>query len=149
MSGSISRLQAISAVTNYKPISEPLNFAETPAKELFGVNVFSPAVMETRLPKAVYKSLKKTIDTSQPLDSSVADVVAFNFASWSCGRAVRLSSAKAPTAVQIRTGPQKILLCIAKRDFLFQNIQAASLKLFRNKKDHLFRKEDEGIMLVK
>ena len=46
MSGSVSRLQAISAVTNYEPISEPLNFAETPAKALFGVNVFSQAVIE-------------------------------------------------------------------------------------------------------
>jgi glutamine synthetase type III len=62
MSGSVSRLQAVSAVTNYKPISEPLNFAETPAKALFGVNVFSQAVMQATLPKAVFKSLKKTIE---------------------------------------------------------------------------------------
>jgi glutamine synthetase len=82
MSGSVSRLQAISAVTNYTPISAPLNFAETPARELFGLNVFSPAVMQARLPKAVYKSLKKTIDSGRPLDSSVADVVAAAMKDW-------------------------------------------------------------------
>jgi glutamine synthetase len=82
MSGSVSRLQAISAVTNYQPISEPLNFAETPAKSLFGVNVFSPAVMQATLPKAVYKSLKKTIESGRPLDASVADVVAAAMKDW-------------------------------------------------------------------
>ena len=70
MSGSVSRLQAISAVTSYKPISEPLNFAETPAKSLFGVNVFSQAVMQARLPKAVYRSLKKTIDSGKRMPQS-------------------------------------------------------------------------------
>src|SRR5678815_5324728 len=82
MSGSVSRLQAISAVTNYKPISEPLNFAETPAKALFGMNVFSQAVMQATLPKAVYKSLKKTIESGKPLDASVADVVAAAMKDW-------------------------------------------------------------------
>lgn len=82
MSGSVSRLQAISAVTNYKPISAPLNFAETPAKALFGLNVFSQAVMQATLPKAVFKSLKKTIETGRPLDASVADVVAAAMKDW-------------------------------------------------------------------
>ncbi len=82
MSGSISRLQAISAVTSYKPISAPLNFAETPAKELFGLNVFSSAVMLSRLPKAVYKSVKKTMDTGKPLDASAADIVAAAMKDW-------------------------------------------------------------------
>ena len=82
MSGSVSRLQAVSAVTNYKPISEPLNFAETPAKALFGMNVFSQAVMQATLPKAVYKSLKKTIESGKPLDASVADVVAAAMKDW-------------------------------------------------------------------
>ena len=82
MSGSVSRLQAVSAVTNYKPISAPLNFAETPAKALFGVNVFSQAVMQATLPKAVFKSLKKTIESGKPLDASVADVVAAAMKDW-------------------------------------------------------------------
>jgi len=82
MSGSVSRLQAISAVTNYKPISAPLNFAKTPAKALFGVNVFSQAVMQASLPKAVFRSLKKTIESGKRLDGSVADVVAAAMKDW-------------------------------------------------------------------
>ena len=48
MSGSTARLQAIAAVTNYKPISAPLNFAETPSAEIFGANTFGTAEMEKR-----------------------------------------------------------------------------------------------------
>jgi len=82
MSGSTSRLQAISAVTNYKPISEPLNFHETSTKSLFGSNVFSVAEMKARLPKEVFKSVKKTIDLGDKLDSTVADVVAGAMRDW-------------------------------------------------------------------
>ena len=86
MSGSTARLNAINAVTNYKPISEPLNFAETPTSELFGANVFSTKVMKERLPKAVYKSLMKTISTGAKLDHSVADVVANAMKDWAIER---------------------------------------------------------------
>ena len=56
MSGSSARQEAISAVTHYKPISEPMNFAESPSGDLFGENVFGLAEMEKRLPKQAYKS---------------------------------------------------------------------------------------------
>ncbi len=82
MSGNNARTQAITAVTNYKPISEPLNFAETPSKELFGVNVFGPSVMRERLPKNVYKKLMKTIEEGEKLDESVADIVAAAMRDW-------------------------------------------------------------------
>ncbi len=82
MSGSSARFDAITAVTNYKPISPPMNFAETPSGALFGANVFGLAEMEKRLPKAVYKSLKKTIERGDKLDISAADVVAEAMKSW-------------------------------------------------------------------
>ncbi|MDB5389016.1 MAG: glutamine synthetase catalytic region, partial [Planctomycetaceae bacterium] len=82
MSGSKARQQAIQAVTNYKPISAPLNFSETPANELFGANVFSLKVMQERLPKNVFRSLKRTIDRGDKLDSSVADAVASAMKAW-------------------------------------------------------------------
>ncbi|MBI1369363.1 MAG: glutamine synthetase type III [Planctomycetes bacterium] len=82
MSGSTARTSAISAVTNYKPISEPLNFSETPSKDLFGCNVFNTAVMRDQLPKAVFKKLMKTIDNGDKLDESVADVVASAMRDW-------------------------------------------------------------------
>ncbi|MGA2259195.1 MAG: glutamine synthetase III [Thermoguttaceae bacterium] len=82
MSGSTSRLQAIAAVTNYKPISPPLNFAEAPSGEFYGSNVFGLAEMQKRLPKLVFKSLKRTIEKGEKLDCSVADTVASAIKAW-------------------------------------------------------------------
>ena len=82
MSGSTARLQAVSAVTNYKPISAALNFAQTPASELFGKNVFNLAIMQQRLPKNVFKSLKRTVDRGEMLDPTVADNVASAMKAW-------------------------------------------------------------------
>jgi glutamine synthetase len=50
--------------------------------EIFGENVFNESVMRTRLPKDVFKSLKRTIDNGEPLDSSVANVVANAMKDW-------------------------------------------------------------------
>ena len=82
MSGNKARLDAISAVINYKPISEPLNFVETPTSELFASNVFNLGVMKKRLPKPVYKSIMATIQKGAPLDTSTADIVASAMKDW-------------------------------------------------------------------
>jgi len=82
MSGIQARLNAISAVINYKPAHAPLNFHETKPTEIFGSNVFNEKVMKDRLPKAVYKSLKKTIELGEKLDASIADVVANTMKDW-------------------------------------------------------------------
>ena len=79
---SSARMAAISAVTNWRPISPPLNFSETPAQELFGANIFSREVMKSRLPKPIYKSLIKTIESGEKLDPSIADVVASAMKDW-------------------------------------------------------------------
>lgn len=50
--------------------------------ELFGSNVFNDTVMRTRLPKASYKTLKKTIDMGLPLDPAIADDVAHAMKEW-------------------------------------------------------------------
>lgn len=86
MSGIQARLNAISAVINSKPLGEPLNFHETSPTEVFGCNVFSDKVMRDRLPKAVYKSLKKTITLGAKLDPTVADVVANAMKDWAIER---------------------------------------------------------------
>jgi glutamine synthetase len=75
-------MNAIAAVTNYKPIEKPLHFSEAPSKDLFGVNVFSDSVMRERLPKAVYKAIRRTIEEGAKLDISVADAVAVAMRDW-------------------------------------------------------------------
>ena len=81
-----ARTAAISAVTNWRPISPPLNFVETPASELFSSNVFSRKVMKKRLPKPVFKAVMKTIETGSKLDASVADVVAAAMKDWAISK---------------------------------------------------------------
>jgi len=54
--------------------------------EIFGQNVFTQDVMRERLPKTVYKNLKKTIDEGLPLDPSIADVVATAMKEWAVER---------------------------------------------------------------
>ena len=58
-------------------MSEAFNVAK-----IFGEDVFNDKVMRERLPKKVYKELKKTIDEGTPLDLSVADVVAEAMKNW-------------------------------------------------------------------
>ncbi|WP_027191627.1 glutamine synthetase III family protein [Fundidesulfovibrio putealis] len=82
MSGIKARLDAISAIINYQPAHAPLNFHDTKPTDVFGSNVFNDKVMSERLPKGVYKSLKKTIAFGEKLDPSVADVVANAMKDW-------------------------------------------------------------------
>ena len=50
--------------------------------EIFGSMVFNDQKMQERLPKATYKALKKTIQNGEPLDLSVANVVANAMKDW-------------------------------------------------------------------
>lgn len=50
--------------------------------EALGERSFSEAVMRARLPKAVFKELKKTIDYGAPLDTAIADSVAIAMREW-------------------------------------------------------------------
>jgi len=49
---------------------------------MFGSAVFSDTVMQERLPKPIYKKLKKTIKEGLPLDADVAEVVACVMKDW-------------------------------------------------------------------
>ena len=58
-------------------MSETVNVAE-----IFGKNVFNEAVMKERLPKSVFKKLKKTIEDGAELDPTIAEVVAQAMKEW-------------------------------------------------------------------
>jgi glutamine synthetase len=81
-----ARMAAISAVTNWRPISPPLNFSETPAHKIFGCNIFSRMEMKSRLPKPIYKSLIKTIESGEKLDPAVAEIVSVAMKDWAIER---------------------------------------------------------------
>ncbi|MHB8111035.1 MAG: glutamine synthetase III family protein [Syntrophorhabdaceae bacterium] len=50
--------------------------------EIFGSNVFNERVMKQRLPKEVYKALRKTIEQGIPLRADIADIVANAMKDW-------------------------------------------------------------------
>ena len=50
--------------------------------DIFGENVFNDAVMQERLPKKVYKNLRKTIEEGKDLDLETADVIAHEMKEW-------------------------------------------------------------------
>ncbi len=54
--------------------------------ELFGSNVFNDVVMRSTLPKEVYKSLRKTIDSGEKIDMSIADSVANAMKDWAVSK---------------------------------------------------------------
>jgi glutamine synthetase len=56
--------------------------------DLFGSMVFNDNVMKEKLPKNVYKTLKKTIKDGKSLDRSVADVVANAMKDWAVEKGV-------------------------------------------------------------
>jgi glutamine synthetase len=72
-------IQAIAAA-NYQ--LQQVNFKKTHMKDLFAENVFSEAIQQERLPKAVFKALQKTIKQGAPLDPAIADTVAAVMKDW-------------------------------------------------------------------
>jgi glutamine synthetase len=83
MSGNESRLQAIYQITNREPMPPK---APKRLEELWASDVFTLGKMQESLPKEVFKSVKKTIQTGQTLDISVADVVAVAMKDWAIAK---------------------------------------------------------------
>ncbi|MBL7187480.1 MAG: glutamine synthetase III [Phycisphaerae bacterium] len=59
-----------------------MNKPVEPVTDVFGSNVFNDTVMRERLPKDVYRSLKRTIEGNEPLDHATADVIANAMKDW-------------------------------------------------------------------
>ncbi|NBD15776.1 MAG: glutamine synthetase type III [Cyanobacteria bacterium] len=83
MSGNAGRVQAINHITNRDAIpTQPPERLE----DIWAENVFDLNKMQASLPKAVFKSIKKTIVTGEKLDSSVADAVATAMRDWAMSK---------------------------------------------------------------
>lgn len=86
MSGSRARFEAVSAAANYKSAGPGFNFKELSSDKLYGKNVFNMQAMKTHLPKDVFKSLKRTIEMGQALDTKIADTVATAMKDWAIAK---------------------------------------------------------------
>jgi glutamine synthetase len=78
------RLTAISSLATLRPTAVAGGLAD--AEKVFGSDVFGYAAMEKSLPKDVFKSLKKTMETGASLDPKVADVVASAMKEWAMAK---------------------------------------------------------------
>jgi glutamine synthetase len=78
------RQAAISAIAANKSVTSQIpNYS---VESIYGINVFSLSVMERVLPKATFKSIKRTIETGAKLDPSTADVVANALKHWAISK---------------------------------------------------------------
>jgi glutamine synthetase len=78
------RQKAVSSLA--KREQAPIIGPDKPPHEIFGTEVFGLAAMRAHLPKAVFRSLKRTMQTGQPLDASTADVVATAMKDWAISK---------------------------------------------------------------
>ena len=54
--------------------------------QIFGANVFSPAIQRQRLPRDVFRRLQQTLARGEALDTSLADAVALAMKEWALER---------------------------------------------------------------
>ncbi len=83
MSGNESREQAVFQITNREPMSVK---KPKPLSKIWATDVFTLTKMEEALSKKAYKSMKKTVETGEPLDPATADVVAAAMKDWAISK---------------------------------------------------------------
>ena len=79
MSKHYRRFTPITAIRDVTPNPDPSPMNIT---EIFGENTLTLETLKSRLPKGVWKELKKTITDHEPLNADVADVVAVVMKDW-------------------------------------------------------------------
>jgi glutamine synthetase len=77
------RVQAVAQVTDRKPLPSKI---PQRLEALWATDVFTLSKMQASLPKDVFKSIKKTIQTGGKLDVSVAGVVASAMKDWAIAK---------------------------------------------------------------
>ena len=89
MSANSIRQQAIQDITNRVPTAvektEPLG-------QIWAEDVFNLARMEWALSKTAFKSIKKTVQTGEPLDPGTAEVVAAAMKEWAVSKGAKFFS---------------------------------------------------------
>src|SRR3954471_4224183 len=83
MSASLNaRYDAINAIARTKHKLDRVDFKSVHVKDLFATNVFNEEVQRQRLPKPVFKALKKKVALGAELDPDDADAVANAMKEW-------------------------------------------------------------------
>jgi glutamine synthetase len=78
---STALLDAVRNITDWERTSRPA--ANRPkATEIFGSLTFNDEVQKRRLPRDVYRALRRTVTAGAPLDASAADIIAAAMKDW-------------------------------------------------------------------
>jgi glutamine synthetase len=80
--GSPASREAVSSIRTWATTEGRKSSPQGRATELFGSLVFSDEVQRARLPKQVYKALRRTVTKGESLDHSAADAVASAVKDW-------------------------------------------------------------------
>jgi glutamine synthetase len=80
--GSAASREAIKAIRDWALTEGRKTATNGRATEIFGSLVFNDEVQKARLPKSVYKALRRTVTRGEALDPSVADAVASAVKDW-------------------------------------------------------------------
>ena len=89
MSANSGRQQAIQNITNRTPVAvSPTDFLG----KIWAQDVFDLGRMEWALSKTAFKSIKKTVQTGEPLDAATADVVAAAMKEWAVSKGAKFFS---------------------------------------------------------
>jgi glutamine synthetase len=83
MTASVFRPEGLPPANGY---TSTVVHAPKAADPRFGANVFGYPAMKNHLPKEVFRSLKKTIETGHHLDPKIADVVAAAMKDWALSK---------------------------------------------------------------
>jgi glutamine synthetase len=86
MSANVSRPEAVASAHGHSTSHLNGRSKPGPTDIAFASNVFGLAAMKTHLPKEVFRSLKRTIETGHALDPKVADVVAAAMKDWALSK---------------------------------------------------------------
>jgi len=72
----------IGEIASSKALSEPQKQSVENLEQTFGANIFSENEMRKRLPKNVFKAVRRTIRNGEKLDPGISDVVAQAMKNW-------------------------------------------------------------------
>jgi len=89
MNGNTSRLQAVDNITSRSPAA--VEKTES-LEDIWAIDVFNLAKMETALSKGAFESIKKTIQTGDALSEETAEEVATAMKDWALSKGVKFFS---------------------------------------------------------
>ncbi|NLF31441.1 MAG: glutamine synthetase III, partial [Planctomycetes bacterium] len=82
MPNNTPRRASVDAICKLKLPNGTINYLTTPMESVYCEHVFSEAIQRKRLPKEVFKALRRTITAGEELQPDIADAVAVAMRDW-------------------------------------------------------------------